>query len=146
MGLLKTLYRFSILLKKSFYFTLMTDTSEINATRPGEYLALFIFKLPTMEGIGHAFITCDAYSEYAIYTGVEKDQDPATVLRNVYLLMENKEFVKYRDKGFTLVLEEFEELSEKIEQIIKPLNGKLLYDKALHSRIALPVRENLSGF
>lgn len=84
-----------------------------------------------MEGIGHAFNTCDAYSEYAIYTGVEKDQDPATVLRNVYLLMVN---------------EEFEELSEKIEQIIKPFNEKLLYDKSLHGRIVLPVQENLSNF
>lgn len=123
----------------------MTHKPIVNATRPGEYLAMFILRIPTMEGIGYAFVTCDAFSEYAIYTGVEKDQDTATVLRHIHLLTENEEFLKHRDKGFTLVLNEFEELSEKIEQIITPLRGKLLYDKVLHSRITRPVRESLSN-
>ena len=126
----------------------MTKANEkkLKASRPGEYVAFFTMQVPTMEGPGIVFLACDAYSEFGFHTGVEQDEGPANVLKHIYLLTEDENFVRHRDKGFTLVLDKFEELSERIEGIVKPVGGQLLYDKSFHSKIARPIRESFLGF
>lgn len=118
----------------------------LKASRPGEYVAFFTMEVPTMEGPAFIFLGCDAYSEFAFKTGVEPNENSENIIKHVYLLTEDKAFLKHRDKGFTLVLDRFEELSERIEGIIKPVNGRLLYDKKFHDKIAKPVRVSLSKY
>jgi hypothetical protein len=50
--------------------------------------------------------------------GVAADKKPETVLKNVYPLIEQPEFSKDLGQGFALVLEEFHELSARVETII----------------------------
>ena len=118
----------------------------LKASRPGEYVAFFTVEVPTMEGPAFVYMGCDAYSEFAFNAGVESDESPENIIKHVYLLTEDKEFVRHRDKGFTLVLEKYEELSDRLKGIIKSVNGRLLYDKKFHDRITKPVRESLGKF
>lgn len=115
----------------------------LKATRPLEYVAFFTFEVSTKEGIGHVFLAVDAYLDFAFTLGVERDRKPETVLKNVYSLVEHPDFSKHLGKGFTLVLEEFQELSARIEAIIKPEQGKLVFNKAYNNRLANPVLRSL---
>lgn len=117
-----------------------------NITRPGEYIAFINIKVSTMEGPGYVFLACDAFSEFAFHIGVEPNEDPDTVLKCVYLLMENKDFTRHIHKGFTLVFDRYEELLEKIGSIINHSNGKAIFNKAFHGRIASPVLRELDQF
>jgi hypothetical protein len=116
------------------------------AGRQLEYVAFFDFQVPTMEGPGHVFMAVDAYSQFAFLLGVERDKSPKSVLKNIYALIENKDFGQYLNKGwkFTLVLKEYEELSKKIENMIEPFNGKLLFDQSFCQYLANPVLQSLS--
>ena len=118
----------------------------LKASRPGEYVAFFTVEVPTMEGPAFIYMGCDAFSEFAFNTGVEKDDSAENIIKHVYLLTEDKSFVQHRDKGFTLVFDRFEELSDRIEGIIKSVNGRLIFNKEFHSQIAKPVRESLEKF
>jgi hypothetical protein len=111
------------------------------AKRQLEYVAFFDFQLSTMEGPAYVFIAVDAFSQFAFMLDVERDKSPKSVLKNIYFLMENRDFVQYLNKGwdFTLVLEEYEELLEEIENIIKPVNGKILFNKSFNNYLANPV-------
>ena len=109
------------------------------AVRQLVYVAFFDFELSTMEGPAHVFLAVDAYSQFAFSLGVERDKKPETVLKNIYFLTENEEFVRHMDNGFTLVLCEYEELSDRINAIIKPVNGKLLFSKSFTSYLSNPV-------
>lgn len=109
------------------------------AKRQLEYVAFFDFELSTMEGPAHIFLAVDAYSQFAFNLGVERDKKPESVLKNIYFLTENEEFVRYMENGFTLVLGEYEELSDRINAIIKPVNGKLLFSKSFTSYLSNPV-------
>ncbi len=117
-----------------------------NITRPGEYIAFINIKVSTQEGPGYIFTACDGYSEFAFHIGVEPNNEPDTVLKCIYLLMENKDFVKNIRRGFTLVFDQYEELSERIGSIIKHSNGKAIFNKAFHGRIAYPVLQSLAQF
>jgi hypothetical protein len=109
------------------------------AKRQLEYVALFNFKIATMEGPCFAFLAVDAFSEFAFHLGVERDESPNTVLKNIYFLMEQPDFVKYIDLGFTLVLGKHEELSDEINAILKPTKGKLIFNKGFNSYLSNPV-------
>lgn len=126
----------------------MTKTNEnkIKARRPGQYVVFFTMRVPTKEGPGFVFLACDAYSEFGFHTGVEEDESPANILKHIYLLTDDGKFVIHRDKGFTIVLDRYEELSERIEGIIKPVGGQLLCDKNFHGKIARPIRESFLNF
>lgn len=118
------------------------------AERPLEYVALFHFQMSTMEGPGFVFVAVDAFSEFAFSLGVERDESPRTILKNIYFLMEQPDFVKYIDFGFTLVLGEHEELTDQISAILKPVKGKLIFSKGFNSYLSNPVlksfRESMS--
>ena len=115
------------------------------ATRPCEYVAFFTMEVPTQEGPAFVYLACDALSQYCFNTGVEKDESPANVLKHIYLLTEHEAFLLHRDKGFTIVLNRFEELSDRIDSMIKPVNGRLIYNKKFHSQIARPVRSSFKN-
>ena len=119
------------------------------AKRPLEYVALFHFKMSTLEGPCFVFVAVDAFSQFAFSLGIERDESPRTILKNIYFLMEQPDFVKYIDLGFTLVLGEHEELSEEINTILKPVKGKLLFSEGFNSYLSNPVlksfRDSLSG-
>jgi len=62
--------------------------------------------------LGHAFITCDAYREYAIYTGIEKDKDQTTVYHLFIYLWKMKNLGSTEIRA-SPVPYDYEELSEK---------------------------------
>jgi hypothetical protein len=73
-----------------------------------------------MDGPVHLFFAVDAFSGYAFNIGVEPELNAESVLKNIYLMCEIPEFREQNKGGFTLVLDEFEELKERIEAVIKP--------------------------
>lgn len=110
------------------------------ATRPGEYVAFFNIQLPTKEGTAYVFMACDAYTEFGFNTGTEQDEKPETVLKHIYLLTEDKDFVRHMDKGFTLVFNQYEEFSDRINAILKPVHGLAMFDAEYHSKVSAPLR------
>jgi len=111
------------------------------ATRHLEYVAFFDFQLSTLEGPAYVFVAVDAYSQFAFMLGVEREKNSNTILKNIYFLLENPDFVRYLDesKGFTLVLEDYEVLFDAIGNIIHPANGKILFSKSYNNYLANPV-------
>jgi len=91
-------------------------------------------------------LAVDAFSEFAYHLGVEKDESAESVLKNIYLLTENPDFLRHRDKGFTLVLEKHNELSERIYTIIHHENGKLMFNKKYNNYISNPVLKSLLDY
>jgi hypothetical protein len=109
------------------------------ATRPLEYVAFVALEIRIQEGSAYLFLAVDAYQDYVFNLGVERDRNPETVLKSIYFLMEDPEFAKHLGKGFTLVIEEFEELIGSIEAIIKPVDGKVFFNKSFNNVITNPV-------
>lgn len=113
------------------------------AKRPLEYVAVFTLVVPTREGPGHVFLAADAYSQFAFHMGAEPDASPDSLLLNIGRLLRDPKFSSQSHRGFTLVLGEYEGLSEAIAALIKPHNGKVLFDKAFNVKLSKPVRESL---
>lgn len=109
------------------------------AKRQLEYVAFFHFQVSTMEGPGYVFVAVDAFSQYAFSLGVERNDSPATILKNINFLLDRPDFVQHIDKGFTLVMGEHENLSGRIEAILKPVKGQLMFSKAFNSYLSNPV-------
>ena len=116
------------------------------ATRQLEYVALFTVELSTKEGPAYTYFAVDAYSEFAFHLGVENNDNPENILKYSFLLTENSEFTKHMHKGFTLVLEKYEEMTERINTIINPVKGKLIVNKEYNQYLALPVLKSLRNF
>jgi len=115
-------------------------------SRPGEYVAFLNFNFQTKEGPAFIFLGCDGFSEFGFNICVEPDESPASIIKAVYLLTENKDFVRTMDKGFTLVFDRWEELSDRIEAVVKPVNGKILFNEKFHRKIAAPLVSSFSQF
>jgi len=113
------------------------------AKRPLEYVSFFNKTVPIQQGLAFAYFGCDAYTGFTFHTGTELNEKPDTILKHISLLMENTDFLKHRDKGFTLVLDRFEELGGKIESIIDPVNGDLLIDKGFNAHISKEFSQGL---
>jgi hypothetical protein len=111
----------------------------LEAKRPLEYVAFFTFELRTAEGRAHIFLAVDAYLDFVFNLNVESDKSPDTVLKNIYFLMEHPDFSRHLGKGFTLVLEEFHELAPRIESVIAPSGGKVMFNKAYNNVLSNPV-------
>lgn len=108
-------------------------------TRPGEFVALFYIQLNTLEGPAYVYMAVDAYTGHLFNLGIESSQTPEYILKYVYLLTENVDFSDYFNNGFTLILEEYEELNDPITRIIKNVNGTVQFDKLFFSVIIGPV-------
>jgi hypothetical protein len=111
----------------------------MKATRPLEYVCFFPIEFPTKEGDVYFFTCVDAYSEFVFQTGAEPSNDNQAVLKHIKLLMENTEFKKHREKGFTLVVHKYKEIQNEIEAIIKPYGGKMIIDDLFVTQKITPV-------
>lgn len=109
------------------------------ASRPLEYVAFFHFEVRTKEGPGYIYLALDAFRDFAFSLGVEREVTDDMVLRKIYFLTEDSEFEAYLDKGFTIVLGDHENLIDRIQAIIGPLNGKVIFDKAFNNHMSSPV-------
>ena len=113
-------------------------------TRPLEYICFFPTEFPTRDdGDVYAFIFVDAYSEFVIMTGMDKDRDHATILKHIRLLTCNNDFLRQKGKPFTIVLHKYEEIKEDILKIIGPLKGKVIFDDPMVAEHVTPVLESL---
>lgn len=114
------------------------------ATRPSEYICFFPAEFPTRDdGDVYAFIFVDAYSEFVIMTGMEKDRSHKTILKHIRLLTLHKDFQIHKGKPFTLVLLKYEEIKKEILDIIGPLKGKVIFDDPMVAEHVTPVLESL---
>lgn len=121
---------------------IILNFATMKATRPGEYVCLCKVIAPTREGMAHIYFAIDAFADYLIQTNVETDDNPETILKNIYLLTENKDFQSIIMKGFTLVLDDYQELAPRIKAIIEP-HGTLLFDVHFHNKVCAPAIESL---
>ena len=113
------------------------------ASRPLEYVGVFTMEFPTKEGTAYVYMAVDAFSEFAINTGLEKEDTPDNFLKHIYLLTEHPEFIKKMNKGFTLVLNKHEELKERINVIIGSLKGKVIFNDAFNRKIVYPAKKSM---
>jgi hypothetical protein len=113
------------------------------ATYPLEYIAVFDFQLTTKEGPVFVFMAVDAFSQFAFHLNVERDKRPETILKNIYFLIEQEEFARHLEKEFTLVLSEYEEFSDRIEAIIKPVKGKVLFNRSFNNYLSNPILKSM---
>lgn len=114
------------------------------ATRPSEYICFFPAEFSTrIDGDVYAFIFVDAYSEFVIMTGMEKDRSHKTILKHIRLLTKNKDFLKHKGSPFTLVVHRYEDIKDEILHIIKPFNGKVFIDDTFVAEKVSPVLESL---
>jgi hypothetical protein len=110
------------------------------ATRPLQYVAFTCVPIKTkMDGAGFIYLAVDAYLDYAFSLGAEQRRDAETVVRKVYELTEHPDFTKYLPSDYTIVMEEFPELSKSLEAVVSPSGGSVLYNKALNNVITNPV-------
>jgi hypothetical protein len=111
-----------------------------------EYVAFLNVRLNTKEGFAYVFAAVDAFTCHAFGLGVERENGPESVLKNVYLLTEHKDFQSKNKHGFTLVFQDNEALSERIETILKPVGGKVIYNKIYNNFIANPFLLSMSKY
>lgn len=91
------------------------------------------------------FMAYDAWQDQLFNLGVERDAGEASVLKNIYLLLDDPMFVHYHNEGYTLIMEDFQDFAPRIEAIIQPSNGKLLFDKKYHNELIHPVLKHLAA-
>ena len=105
-----------------------------------EYVAFLHLQMNTvMDGPVHLFFAVDAFSGYAFNLGAEPELNAESVLKNIYLMCETPEFREHNTVGFTLVLDDFEELKDRIEAVIRPDNGRVLFNKTYNNFITNPL-------
>ncbi len=61
-------------------------------------------------GTVYLFVAIEAFNDYGLNPGIERGESPESILRSNQHLMENKGFFRHRDKGFTLVVENYDKL------------------------------------
>ncbi len=90
------------------------------------------------------FIGYDVFQDKVFQLGLERDKLADTVLQNVYRLVDHPFFQDYRGEGFTLLIEEFETLADRMEKIVNPSGGKVLYNRALTNEVIHPVLASMA--
>lgn len=63
------------------------------------------------------------------------DDSDETILKNIYKLTQDEEFLRFSTSGFTLVLEQYKHLSDRIQSILKPFDAKVMFDKPYNNMI-----------
>ena len=121
------------------------ETQQIKATRPLEYVCFQVLELPVKEGNAFVYLAVDAYSEFAFQPNITMDSKPETIIQQISLLIKDPDFVTHLYNGFTLVLNQHQELTEQIKAVIEPVNGKLLFNEAFHAEIMTPIIESMFG-
>lgn len=116
------------------------------ATRPMEFIALSVFIIHSVDGDIYFYFAIDAFSGFVIHIGTDRNDNPETLIKHVYLLTENSAFILNRKNEYTLVFEKYEELSDKIKAIIIGVNGKLIIDKEYNYYISNRRLSNLKQY
>lgn len=105
------------------------------AKEPREYIAFRKIRMETRECPAYVFFAVDAFTQYAFHLGVEPDDSDETILKNIYKLTQDEEFLRFSTSGFTLVLEQYKHLSDRIQSILKPFDAKVMFDKPYNNMI-----------
>jgi hypothetical protein len=117
----------------------------MKATRPKEYICFLPVAIHTaLDGDVYSIFALDTFSKFMFHTGTERELTKETILKNIKLLLDNKDFRKHRIKNFTLVFGSFAEWKEEIEELIAPY-GKMLINKEFVTENFTPVLEKLSN-
>ncbi len=126
---------------------MMTKTIFPTPKRPGEYIAFAVLPMNTIkDGQVFMYMAVDAFSKFAYHLGVDRNDNPETILKYIYLLTEDPQFRLYRDKGFTLVFDKHEEMTDRINHIISGVKGNILMDKSYNNFIITPVLKSFFDF
>ena len=115
----------------------------MNATRQLEYVCFFPTSIPTEEVDTYVFLSIDSFSHYSFNTGFETNDSPENILKHIYLLTEHPDFLVHMNKGFTLVMHKYKELEPRITNIIKPINGKVIFDPEYVNKMMMPVLKDM---
>lgn len=113
------------------------------ATRQLEYVCFFPISIPTEEVETFVFISVDSFSHFAFNTGFETDDSPESIIKHIYLLTEDPDFLVHRNSGFTLVMHKYKELESRIKNIIEPINGKVIFDPEYVNKMMVPVLKSM---
>lgn len=115
----------------------------MKATRPLEYVCFFPTSIPTKEGDAYVFLSVDVFSDFVFNTGEEANDNPENILKHIYLLTEHPAFAIHIKEGFTLVLHKYKEFEPRINNIIKPINGKVIFDGQYVNKIMMPILKDM---
>lgn len=113
------------------------------ATRPLEYVCFFPASIPTEEIDTYVFLSIDTFSHYNFNTGFEIDDSPESILKHIYLLTEHPDFLIHMNNGFTLVMHKYKELEPRINNIINPIKGKVVFDPEYVNKMMMPVLKDM---
>ena len=117
-----------------------------NATRPLEFLGFFTLKIQSEGHAVYIFLALDAYSGYLFNLGWEMDQDDETVLKKIYFLLEDPVFLEYNTEGFTLVMEDHDELAVPIAHIVGLSKGNVMFNRAYNAFLFQPLFESITQY
>jgi len=117
--------------------------SRLKATRPFEYICFIPIEFPTEIGNVFLFMAVDFLTNYSIHTGTEKNDSPKFMLKHLKLLMTHRDFVRQVEKDFTIVLDKYTDIADKIKEIIAPFGGKLIYNETFVASVAGPFSKDL---
>jgi len=112
--------------------------SKIKAGRPFEYVCFIPIEFPTEIGNVYMFMAVDFFTNHSIHAGTEKDGSSRSMLKHLKLLMTHKDFIRQLGTGFTIVLDKYPEIAEKIKEIITPFGGKLIYNDTFVASVTAP--------
>ena len=115
-------------------------------TRPLEFVALLVVELSTKEGTVYMYVAYDPFLDKLFNLSVEKENNSTNLLKSIYFLADDPMFTEYNSDGFSLILENQEELSKQIETILHPINGRCVFNKAFNNYLTLPVIKSLRDF
>lgn len=115
----------------------------MNPTRQLEYVCFFPASIPTVEEDTYVFVAIDSFSKFTFNTGFENTDSPENVLKHIYLLTEHPDFIIHMNNGFTLVLHKYKELEQRINSIINPMKGKVVFDPEYVNKMMMPVLKDM---
>ena len=108
----------------------MTDSiNSLIPTRSREVVVFRFVQVPTQEGMAYLFIAMDVFSQFLFQTGVEDHMNEQVFFKHVKRLMKDPDFKKHGKKPFALVIGQFEELDQKIAQLIRPKGGRVVVNQ-----------------
>lgn len=112
---------------------------------PSSLIALFSLPIETeVDGLCHLFFAVDAFDGYAFSLGAEQNNSMIELLNALDVLINDPHFDPHPEAGFTLVLAEYEEYAEKLEDALVIFNGKVQVDAPLNALIAKPLLDSLA--
>ena len=116
----------------------------MKATRTKEFICFLPVSIHTaLDGDVYSFFALDTFSKFLFHMGTERELSKEAILRQIGLLLDNKDFRKHRIKNFTLVFGSLEEWRQEIEELIAPY-GKMLVNIEYVDKNFEPVLEDLS--